>query len=89
MMTATRWRVSYLQDERVLVKGETMTNYGRRAAGTLLTGEQLAELMALAMEPDSEIDFSDIPERVSDPSMHKPMPLELDEARRPALCSHA
>ena len=53
-----------------------MTNYGRRAAGTPLTDEQLAELKALAMKPDSEIDFSDIPERVGTPSHHKPMPLE-------------
>ena len=41
-----------------------MTKYGRRAAGTPLTDEQMAELKAVAELPDSEIDFSDIPERV-------------------------
>jgi len=53
-----------------------MTNYGRRAAGTPLTSEQFAELQALAKKPDAEIDFSDIPERVSNSSAHQPMPLE-------------
>jgi hypothetical protein len=36
----------------------------------------LAELKALAKRPESEIDFSDIPERVNNSFRHKPMPLE-------------
>jgi len=39
-----------------------MTNYVRRVAGTPLTDKELQELKALAAMPDSEIDFSDIPE---------------------------
>ncbi len=39
-----------------------MTNYVRKAAGTPLTDEEMAQLRALAEMPNSEIDFSDIPE---------------------------
>jgi hypothetical protein len=39
-----------------------MKNYVRRAAGIPLTEEELAQLRALAEKPDSEIDFTDIPE---------------------------
>ena len=53
-----------------------MTNYGRRAAGTPLTDEQLAELRTLAAMPDSEIDFTDIPERVRSISPAGNLPLE-------------
>ena len=53
-----------------------MTNYGRRAAGTPLTDKELAELRALAKMPDSEIDFSDIPERVHSISEREQLPLE-------------
>jgi uncharacterized protein (DUF4415 family) len=41
-----------------------MSEYVRVAAGTPLTDEDRAQLRALAQKPDSEIDFSDIPERI-------------------------
>jgi len=53
-----------------------MTNYVRVAAGTPLTNDEVAELRALAQTPDSEIDFSDIPERIYEPSNPTTLPLE-------------
>jgi len=64
----TNWRVLYRQGKPVQAKGGTMSNYGRRAAGTPLSEAELEELRALAGKPDSEINFSDIPERVADVS---------------------
>jgi hypothetical protein len=45
------------------------------AAGTPLTDEERSQLRALALKPDSEIDFSEIPERVY-PAYNPAMPLE-------------
>jgi hypothetical protein len=42
-----------------------MSNMVRRAAGTPLSEEALAELRALAKMPDEAIDTSDIPERTN------------------------
>ena len=53
-----------------------MSKYGRRAAGTPLTDEERAQLRALGQKPDSEIDFSDIPERVYGISRGTNLPLE-------------
>ena len=53
-----------------------MSKYGRRAAGTPLTDEERAQLKALAKMPDSEIDFSDIPERVYGSARGAELPLE-------------
>jgi len=53
-----------------------MTNYGRRAAGTPLTDEHMAELRSLAKMADAEIDFSDIPERSREASTQAALPLE-------------
>lgn len=52
-----------------------MSKYGRRAAGTPLTEDQMSELRALAEMPDSQIDFFDIPERIAGPDQQ--LPLEL------------
>lgn len=53
-----------------------MTKYVRVAAGTPLTDEERSQLRALAQMPDSEIDFSDIPERVYDNQRRAALPLE-------------
>lgn len=53
-----------------------MSDYVRVAAGTPLTDEELSQLRALAVKPDSEIDFSDIPERVY-PAYNPAEPLEV------------
>jgi hypothetical protein len=45
------------------------------AAGTPLTDEERSQLRALALKPDSEIDFSDIPERIY-PAYNPAAPLE-------------
>ena len=52
-----------------------MSEYVRVAAGTPLTDEERSQLRALALKPDSEIDFSDIPERIY-PAYNPAAPLE-------------
>ena len=48
----------------------------RRTAGDPITDEQRAQLRALAQKPDSEIDFSDIPEKFYTASVSHELPLE-------------
>ena len=53
-----------------------MSEYVRVAAGTPLTDEERSQLRGLALKPDSEIDFSDIPERIY-PAYNPTAPLEM------------
>jgi uncharacterized protein (DUF4415 family) len=53
-----------------------MSKIVRVSADTPLTDEERAELRALAQMPDSEIDFSDIPERFTSPTPTGDLQLE-------------
>ena len=50
-----------------------MSNIVRRAAGTPLSEEAREQLRALAAMPDSEINYSDIPERIYKASPELPL----------------
>jgi len=74
-MELTRLRVSSMQERQVLERGVNMSEFVRVAAGAPMSDEERLQLRALASKPDSEIDFSEIPERIY-PAFNSASPLE-------------
>jgi len=61
-MTVMSTTGSFQRDEPLREKGNIMKKTYKYVSGTPLSAEQKKRLEALATQPDSEIDFSDIPE---------------------------